>query len=251
MTLSSRQKVLIVEDQAAIRKDIKVLVEEHPGFVVTAFCGTVKDAVILIPSTKPDLVLLDINLPDGTGFDILERTRTLSYNVIFLTAHEQHAIKAIKFGALDYLLKPVDENELKKALDKIAKSLLQISDQFSIAREQYKQPNLSGRLVLHSQDYLEIVEVGEIMFCYSHEGYTTFHMQDGRKILTSKYLKEYEDILPSHRFVRVHQSYLVNLAFIERYHKKDDGCVILKNGAEIPVATRRREIVNAYLNGIL
>jgi len=251
MTLSSRLRVLIVEDQAAIRKDIRILVEEQPGFVVIGFCGTVKDATVLIPSTKPDLVLLDINLPDGTGFDILERTRTLSFNVIFLTAYEQHAIKAIKFGALDYLLKPVDENELKAALSKVAKSAPLLTEQLSIAREQYRNPNVSGRLLLHSQDYVEIVEVDEIMYCHSHEGYTTFNMQDGRSILTSKYLKEFEDILPSHRFIRVHQSYLVNIAFIERYHKKDDGFLTLKNGAEIPVATRRREIVNAYLNGIL
>jgi two-component system LytT family response regulator len=248
MTLSSPVRVIIIDDQQATIKDLQLLMQENHGFIVVGSCGSVKDALVLIPASRPDLLLLDITLSDGTGFDILQQTETTNFKVIFLTAHGEHAIRAIKFGALDYLLKPIDKNELSQALDKVLQSGPAHPDQFNIAQQQFRAMNMPDRIVLHAQDYMQIVELNEIVYCHSDTGYTTFHFADGSKMLTSKYLKEYEEILPATSFLRVHQSFMINTRFIARYHK--EGFLIMKNGAEVPVAARRKEFINQYINGI-
>lgn len=248
MALPQLLKVVIVDDQPVIRKDAETLIAQQSGFIVAGSCGSVKEAVDLIPRINPDLLLLDINLGDGTGFDILERLFPVSYKVIFFTAFEQHAIKAIKYGALDYLLKPLNEQELQQALAKVIQSHPAQQEQFNIALQYLKQDSQPNRLVLRSQDYMHIVSFEEILYCHSNAGYTTFHLTDSRKIMTSRRLKEYEEIFPLQQFLRPHQSYIVNNKFIYKYHK--DGFLILKDNTEVPVATRRKDIVMNYLNHI-
>lgn len=245
MTLSNPVRVVIVEDQPAIRKDVRVLMQ-RPPFIVVGECGSVHDALVLIPGTHPDLLLLDITLSDGTAFDILQRLSSTNFKVIFLTAHQEHAIKAIKYSALDYLLKPLDENELSSALEKVLISHPVATEQIAIAQSQYNKTGPRNRLVLHALHYLQIVELDEIVYAKSDTGYTTFYLTDGKKIITSKYLKEYEDLLPPTLFLKTHQSYIVNINFLDRYHKGKEGQLFLKNGIEIPVSARRREAVAAY-----
>jgi two-component system, LytTR family, response regulator len=241
-------RVVIIDDEPAIRKDVQTLMQQQPGFMVVGACGSVQEATIIIPATQPDLLLLDIQLLDGTGFDILQSLEQ-PCKVIFITAYHDYALKAIKFGALDYLLKPLDEEELKTALDKIRKSDIQQpqKDQLDIARQSFQQGGLQNRIVLRSQQYLQVVPFLEIIYCHSDTGYTTFFLTDNRKIVVSKSIKEYEELLPDY-FMRPHQSYLVNHHFIDRYHK--DGYLVLRNNAEIPVSTRRKDYVIEYLTGV-
>jgi Response regulator of the LytR/AlgR family len=240
-------RVVIIDDEPAIRRDMQALLQQQPGFIVVGTCGSVAEARVLIPSTQPDLLLLDISLGDGTGFDILQEASPLSCKVIFITAHHDHAIKAIKYGALDYLLKPVDEEELQQALQRVLQLKAVAPEQLSLAQQHLKQGGLQNRIVLRSQQYLQIVAFEEIVYCQSDAGYTTFFLTDGRKIVASKSIKEYEELLPEAKFLRPHQSYLVNHQFIDRYHK--DGYLVLRSGVEIPVSTRRKDLVMEFLTG--
>jgi two-component system LytT family response regulator len=237
-------RVVIVEDQPAIRSDIEYLVTQQNGFLIAGVCGTVKDAIELIDKSQPDLLLLDIQLPDGTGFDIVNACPH-DYKVIFLTAFENHALQAIKVGALDYLLKPVDETELAEALSKVIEHLPARKEQISIAKN-FHRTGIRDRVVLRSQDYIQIVHFKDILYCHSDKGYTAFYLVDGKKIVTSRIIKEYEELMPEPLFIKTHQSYLVNADQIDIYKK--EGVIILKNGAEIPVAVRRKEIILNYFN---
>lgn len=241
-------RVVIIDDEPAIRKDIQALMQQQAGFVVVATCGSVQEAKVILPATRPDLLLLDIQLTDGTGFDILSQL-DISCQVIFITAYHDYALKAIKFGALDYLLKPVDEEELRTALDKVRQAGLTQPqpDQVDIARQSFQQGGLHNRIVLRSQQYMKIVPFEEIIYCHSDTGYTTFFLTGDRKVVVSKSIKEYEELLPAY-FMRPHQSYLVNHHFIDTYHK--DGYLVLRNNAEIPVSTRRKDFVIEYLTGV-
>ena len=248
MTLSSLVRVVIVEDQPTIRTHIQTLIQRQHGFIVVGTCGSVKEAVILIPSTQPDLLMLDISLSDGNAFDILQNI-SLDFKVIFLTAHKEHAIRAIKYGALDYLLKPIDETELQQALEKVKKVNSIKAEQVDFIEQHYKKNTDPQQLVLPSHQFLQIVNIDEIVYCQSDAGYTTFFMADGRKMLTSKYLKEYEELLPVNNFVRTHQSYIVNRRYIDRFHKEDN-YLVLRDGSKIPVSVRRKDVVRNYLTNI-
>lgn len=241
-------RVMIIDDEPAIRKDTQSLLQQQPDFVVVAACGSVQEANIIIPATQPDLLLLDIQLLDGTGFDILQSLQS-PCKVIFITAYHDYALKAIKYGALDYLLKPLDEEELKAALEKVRQSGISqpLPDQIAIARQSFQQGGLHNRIVLRSQQYLKVVPFEEIIYCHSDTGYTTFFLTGDRKIVVSKSIKEYEELLPAY-FMRPHQSYLVNHHFIDTYHK--DGYLVLRNNTEIPVSTRRKDFVIEYLTGV-
>lgn len=239
-------RVVIVEDQPHERDDAALLVQRLEGFAVVGTSGTVAHAKALIPEVKPDVLILDIHLPDGTGFDVLRETPG-SFKVIFLTGFEQHAIQAIKYGAFDYLVKPLVEAELTEALIRVSQYLPTQAAQISIARHYHKSGE-RNKLVLRSQDYLQVVEIDQIVYCHSDHGYTTFHLRDGRSVLVAKILKDYEEILAEPTFLRPHQSYCINSHYIDRYNK--DGIILLKNGAEIPVSTRRRESVIAYFNSL-
>lgn len=241
-------RVMVIDDEPAIRKDMELLMKRQPGFIVVGSCGSVQEAKTIIPATQPDLLLLDIELSDGTGFDILQST-DMNCRIIFITAYHDYAIRAIKYGALDYLLKPVDEEELNEALDKVRKAITAAPqpDQLAIARQSLQQGGLQNRIVLRSQQYLQVVPFDEIVYCQSDAGYTTFFLTDNRKIVVSKSIKEYEELLPAY-FMRPHQSYLVNHHFIDRYHK--DGYLVLRQGTEIPVSTRRKDYVIEYLTGV-
>ena len=243
-------RTLIIDDEPAIRKDLEFLLSKQKDFMCMGSCGSVHDALVLINSTQPDLVLLDIQLSDGTSFDLLAQLKSVTFKIIFITAYNDRAISAIKYGALDYLVKPVDEEEFVLALQKVKESKddHQILDtQYSFAKNYLQNSQSLNRIALKSQEYLQIVHFDEIVYCQSNAGYTTFHLTDNRKILISKSLKEYEELLPEQIFLRPHQSYLVNQKFIDRYLK--DGLLVLKNGMEIPVSTRKRDYVMSTLTG--
>ena len=232
-------KALIVEDKESIRKGLLQILDSIEFEInVIGECESVKDAVVVANACKPELVFLDINLKDSTGFDFLDQTENLDFKVIFITAYEEFALKALKIGAVDYLLKPIDKEELITALDKL-KNLTFAEQKRRIKKVKKVLKEESDTLILSFQDSYQVIELKELLFCESDKGYTTFHLNNGKKYLSSKSLKEFENQLLKHSFSRPHQSFIVNLSFIDKYDKS--GTIHLKNGIKIPVSIRKKE----------
>lgn len=239
-------KTLIVEDKAYIRKGLLNLLNLVESDVqVIGECESVSEAVIVSKACKPELVFLDINLTDGSAFDFLEQTKPLEFKVIFITAYEEYALQALKSGAVDYLLKPVDIDELQEALDKVVKlSVAKQKEQIQTVKQLWHTETSS--LVLSFQDSFQIIDLNELMYCESEKGYTTFYCIDNKKYIVSKTLKTFEKRLIQANFTRPHQSFIVNLKYIDRYDKS--GTIYLKNRKKIPVSSRKKE---AFLEVLL
>jgi two-component system LytT family response regulator len=231
-------KALIIEDKEYIRKGLlNLLLKLDVKIEVVGECESVKDAVIVANACKPELIFLDINLVDGTAFDFLEQTANLTFKIIFITAYEEYALRALKIGAVDYLLKPVDIEELKTALSKINNVSVEVQKQ-QIRTVKQVLNDEAETLILSLHDSFQLIDLKDLMYCESDKGYTTFYLSDGKKHLASKSLKEFEEHL-THPFIRPHQSFIVNLKFIDKYDKS--GTIHLKNGITIPVSSRKKE----------
>ncbi|MBC3759300.1 response regulator transcription factor [Hyunsoonleella sp. SJ7] len=232
-------KALIVEDKAYIRKGLLNLLQLIEAQVeVLGECANVKDAVTVANACQPELIFLDINLTDGTGFDFLEQTEHLNFKVIFITAYEEYALKALKFGAVDYILKPIDSEELKIALQKIdSTTIAQQKQQIKNTKSVWKPDD--SKIILSLHDSFQVIDLEELLYCESDKGYTTFYCNDHKKYVVSKTLKEFEERLSKANFTRPHQSFMVNLKFIDKYDKS--GVIYLKNGKKIPVSSRKKE----------
>jgi two-component system LytT family response regulator len=246
------KKVLIIDDEARTRELIAKMIDSFGFDVQTIPEGeNVQSGIKAIEKHKPNIVFLDIQMPDGTGFDVIRSIENKNFEVIFITAHEEFAIKAIKFSALDYLLKPVDTTELKAALEK---ALQQLDDntehqQFD-ALHSNMNPNEKRRLVLKTQESVHVVDLDDIIRCEADRNYTSFFLRDNKKILVSKTLKEYETLLSGHNFLRVQQSHLINIDYVDRYDKKNGGAVVMKDGSEVPLSPAKREVFFKRLENI-
>lgn len=240
-------KALIVEDKEYIRKGLLNLLQLIEADIeVIGECESVKEAVIVTKTCKPELIFLDINLTDGNAFEFLEQTEDLRFKVIFITAYEEYALQALKMGAVDYLLKPVDIEELQAALNKIEKLPISTQkEQIKTAKQAWK--NEANKLILSLQDSFQVIDLNELMYCESDKGYTTFYLSNHKEHLASKTLKEFEERLTEANFIRPHQSFMVNLKFIDKYDKS--GLIHLKNGKVIPVSSRKKEsFLSRFLN---
>lgn len=230
-------KTLIIEDKPYTRKALKSLIELlDKGLIIVGECGNVKEAITVVNACKPDLIFLDINLPDGNAFDFLTQTETLNFKVVFITAHNKYALQALKMGAIDYILKPVDIDELEVAIDKVIKSNKPIQ---KIEINKVKEQIESNRLVISLQDGYQVININDLKFCKSDKGYTTFYLTNNKTILASKPIKHFIDKFPASKFVRTHQSCVVNLDYVAKYDKT--GMVILKDNEKIPVSVRKKE----------
>jgi two-component system LytT family response regulator len=247
-------QILIVDDEKRARETIGKIIKLYcANAVVVAEAGNVAEATEAIAKHKPDLVLLDINMPGGNGFDLLKQFGTIDFKLVFITAYEEHAVKAFKFSALDYILKPVNPDELVEAVNKaqsqIEKDNLSlkltafISNIDNIARE-------AKKIVLKTSESIHVVNVHEIIRCEADRNYTSFFIEGGKKILVSNTLKEYDEMLSLSHFFRAHQSHLVNINYIERYEKKEGGFLIMKDKSEVPVSVRRKETLLKLLEKI-
>jgi len=244
-------KAIIVEDEPKSRKLLEELVAgSGKNIMVVATADSVTSGYNAIIQHKPDLVFLDIEMHSETGFDLLEKFREIDFEIIFTTAYEHYALKAIKFCAIDYLLKPIDIEDLKAAIEKVEKRRTKdnINKNIEVLLNNMKsKSNEDHQIALPTQDGLIFVHVCDIIYCESDGPYTTFHFKRPEKIVTSKNLKEYEDLLEEHKFFRIHKSYLINLKEIKKYFRGEGGQVLMTNGATIEVSKRKKE---AFLNSL-
>ena len=215
-----------------------------PDISIVGEADSVKTGVELIRTVKPEIVFLDIELEDGTGFDILEHFEKISFKVIFITGLDSYGIKAIKFSALDYLLKPVDPDDLVKAINKYKDSETPLDLKANV---EYLLENIRGikpkfkRIALNSADRVNMVNIDDIIRCESQSNYTLFYLKGGDQILVTKSLKEYENLLEEYSFIRVHHSHLINLNFLKEFIKSDGGYAVMTDNSNVPVSVRKRD----------
>jgi len=246
-------KLYILEDEPLILQDILQILQRIDYVKVIGHAAEIANAALEIPCMKPDVVLADIRLKDGDSFNLFDQIGTSDFQVIFLTAFDQYAVRALNMGAFAYLLKPVDEESLRNALNKCFHHQKHESfdrQQLAIATEHYRSQDLSvnKRIALKTLEYIEVVAIKDIMYCKGDKGYTTFILANGNEILVSKGLKDYEAMLSPFSFIRCHQSYLVNFAYVKKYFR--EGYLQMENREMIQVSSRKKEEVVRALENI-
>jgi two-component system LytT family response regulator len=238
-------KAVIIDDNPETRATNRKLLAEY--FVDVELAGeadSVDGGYNIIRQTNPHLVLLDIEIIGGTGFQLLQKLKPYSFKVIFITGFNQYALKAIKFHAIDYILKPVNATEFQDAIQSTIEliekdfSTNEQSDQFL---KSFTQPSSPSKIVLRTLDAMHLVNISDILYCRSDNTYTTFYLISNDNIMVSKGIAFYEDILTDSGFFRPHQSYLVNLQHVKKVDKTDGGFVILDSSEEIPISSRRKK----------
>lgn len=251
MTTSGEKfRAVIIDDQKDfIDINSELLKTNFPDIEIVGEASGVDDGVELLHNTQPDLVLLDIEIKGGTGFNILQKVRPYNFMVIFITAFNEFAIKAIKFSAIDYILKPVNETEFCAAVESALstyqrnKVALQVENLLNHVEDKGK----NRKIVLRTMESIFLVDFDEILYCESDNSYTTFYLEGGKSVLVSKGIKEYEQMLSPYRFFRPHQRFIVNLNKVERIDKADGGSIILKNNKSIPISHRRKQALLDFL----
>ena len=239
-------KAIIIDDELHSCDALKMLLDKCCLQIqVTAICHSGAEGINKINDLKPDLIFLDIEMPYMNGFQMLEQLPTINFEIIFTTSYDQYAITAFKFSALDYLLKPVDREELEKSVQKVSKKINPvISQQFEILLQKINQPSIPvNRIALPTMQGLEFVPVESIVSCSSNNNYTEFLLIGKKKLLVSRTLKEVEDMLADHPFLRVHNSHIVNLNAITRYVKGEGGYLLLADGSTVDVSRSRKELL--------
>ena len=224
------------------------IVNNHPKINIIGKAKSVVEAAKLLQKKQPDILFLDIMLGDGTGFDILEISPDLKSKIIFITASDAFAIKAFKFAAIDYILKPYSDEDLAFSIEKAQRQIQPDKQQLNILQEAAAALNKTpSKISLHTSEKIIVVNIADIIRCKSDNNYTTFYFNDNSKILVSKTLKHYADMLKEVSFLRVHQTHLVNIKYIKEFIKSDGGYLILKDKSNIPVSVRKRNEVIATL----
>ncbi|MBU2914475.1 LytR/AlgR family response regulator transcription factor [Reichenbachiella agariperforans] len=237
-------KALIIDDEKHVRDEIKDRLADQfsQDIHVIDEAPSVAEALTKINIHEPDLVFLDIDIIGGTGFDVIERLEEVNFQLIFITGFNDQAIKAIRIGALDYLLKPIDDEEFSNAVNRAIKAFKNddsIHDAVDVANQFYNGSH-QDKIVLRTLEAHHVVYLEDIIFCKSDGNYTTFNTTK-EKIMISKPLKLVESLLNKAVFLRCHQSYVVNTSYVTKY--TNEGCLVLKNGEEVPVASRRKDAI--------
>lgn len=243
---------IIVDDEKHCRDVLGLLLQKHcPVVRLVASCADGQSAVESIEMHHPDIVFLDIEMPGMSGFDVLETTRFTNFEVIFTTAYNEYAIKAIRHNALDYILKPIDKDELIQAVARMRQDTpVKETSKVDKFIEYLNRQKMGDRIALPTSDGLQILQSEEICFCESEGGYTRFFLTNGKVSLISKTLKEVEDVLEPKGFCRVHHSYLINLRYVQKYIRGDGGEVIMSNGKNIPVSRNKKQEFLNFLEKI-
>lgn len=246
-------KAFIVDDDPGIRATNRKLLKEYFSDIeLVGEADAVDLAFELINELKPHLVLLDIEIKGGTGFQLLQKLKPYSFKVVFITGFNDFGIKAIKFNALDYILKPVNAVEFQSAIESAVELIskdMNTGEQAEHFLQSFTQNTHSKKLMLRTTNALHLVSISDILYGKNDNSYTTFYLVSGEKIMVSKGIVFYEEILSESGFFRPHQSYLVNLDHVKRLDKSDGGFIILDSDVEIPVSSRRKKgLINILEN---
>jgi two-component system LytT family response regulator len=236
---------LIIDDEIHCSDGLRWQITQYcPEIEIVGVCNDPEKAIPLIQELRPELVFLDVIMPGITGFEMLEKIPAIDFEIIFTTAFDQYAIRAIRLGALDYLVKPVDKDELRQAVDKLLQSkkndsLNQITALLTHIRKSNDQS--FQKVALPTLHGYELVSLQSIVVCESNSNYTNIQLNDGKRLLISRTLKEIEELLDMPNFFRVHNSFLVNLQYAVRYIKGEGGSLVLSNEITVPVSRAKKE----------
>jgi two-component system LytT family response regulator len=245
-------KVFIVEDEINGRENLtEILNSFFDNIDIIGFAETVEDAINKIRSTPPDLILLDINLPDGNAFDILNAIDYTQFRLIFITSYSEYAIKAFKYNMVDYIMKPFKISELVKAIHKVTENTLKehVTRLNNLLSEMNSQIQI---IKLHTATKIYMIETHRVLYCEADRAYTTFYIKDHSPIVVSTSMNHYEQDLVNAGFIRVHRSFIINPTFIKEYRKKENGSIVMTNNKEISIARSKKkelfEMLKDYKN---
>lgn len=247
-------KILVVDNEANTRESIVQLIENFCPFESEIYeANGVITGLKAIAEIHPDILFLDVELDDGTGMDLLSKLTEIDFNVIFITAHNKYAIDAFRYSAIDFLLKPIEPDELIESFEKISK---QVKNKYLHNQIQVMQDSLNKitskekKIVLKDSNSIYFVNVNDIIRCESDGQYTEFYIDNLKKIIISKSLKEYEELLEPYGFIRPHHSHIINTNKILRFDKVDGGSLIMDNNDEIPVSHRKKTQILQILDSL-
>jgi two-component system LytT family response regulator len=242
----------MIDDEQHCIETLSFELEQFPNVEIIAKCSSGKEGIEQIKKLKPDLVFLDIDMPYMNGFEVLRSFEKVDFNVIFITAFDEFAIKAFKYAALDYLLKPVDHEELELAISKV-KNVKQ--KEIKELQVEMLLNNLKGdhhdfkKIILPTSEGLEFIELDHIIYCKADSNYTHIFLQNGQRLVVAKTLKNIEQVFDNKRFFRSHNSYLINLDKIKRYVKGDGGYILMQDDSMVSISKSKREVFAGLLNG--
>jgi len=238
-------KAIIIDDEPYCCETIATLLEDNKEVEIVSICHNGVDALSAIKKYSPDLVFLDVEMPKMNGFEMLEQLPKVDFEIIFTTSYDQYALKAIRFSAIDYLLKPVDNEELQRAIQKVIhRTQKPIAQQLEILMQKIHQPATPiNKIAMPTMEGLQMIPVDAIISCESDSNYTILKLKDNKKIIVSRTLKDIEELLDGHSFVRVHRCYLANLNEVEKYVKGEGGYLIMSDGSSVDVARNKKDIL--------
>jgi len=237
---------IIVDDEPAVRNTISALLRENfPDITVGAMAGSIGEGYEAVTEHNPDILFLDIELPDGLGFELLKKLSPVHFRTIFITGHQEYALDAIKVSALDYILKPIDSDELIAAINKARTIINHEEEQLKLIAlgENLQGKKILKRIILRTADALQLISVGDIIRAEADSNYTHFYLTGGKHIIVSRTIKEYEAMLSGSGMIRVHQSHVVNLIYIDKFFRHDGGYLLLKDGSTVPVSPNLKQKV--------
>jgi len=237
-------RAIIIDDEPKGRSILQQLITFHtPQLHIAGIAANAEEGLQLIDSLNPDVVFLDIEMPGKSGFDMLRDLNRIDFKVVFVSAHNHYSLKAIKFHAFDYLLKPIDLDELKQTVEKLAQSAkLHTHEMVNEMLSASRQGNAEfGKIAIPSLTSIDLINVDDILYCEASANNTYVYLINNKKIVATKNLKEYEALLGNQRFFRIHHAYLVNLKHVAKYIKGEGGSVILSNQKELEVSRRKKQ----------
>lgn len=236
---------LIVDDEKHQQEILSGMIRnDFPEIMLQGICSSVEEGLQRIPQLKPDLVFLDVMMPPLTGFDLLSRLEKVDFEIIFCTSYEQYAIRAFQVSAVDYLLKPFDTVQLRAALKRFEERIrLKLSARHVevLLQNVHQQTRDKTKIALPTRQGFVFVEAGDIIRCESDNVYTVFYFTDRTKLMVSRSIKEWENLLGDFRFFRIHASHLVNMQYVKEYIRGEGGTVRMEDGSEVEVSRRKKE----------